>query len=65
MSAQLQPAAGEKPSWLFLTKPIYGLGLVHPANMTRPLSAVIVMLGSTSAGSTCFLLHNRTGGRHG
>ena len=44
MSAQLQPAAGEKPSWLFLTKPIYGLGLVHPANMTRPLSAVIVIV---------------------
>src|SRR5258707_4274949 len=27
-------------------------------------SAVIVRLGSTAAGSTCFLLHNRTGGRH-
>jgi hypothetical protein len=32
--------------------------------MPRPFSAVIVMLGSTTAGSTCFLLHNRTGGRH-
>jgi flavin-binding protein dodecin len=27
-------------------------GLVHPANLPRPFSAVILMLGSTAAGST-------------
>ena len=32
------------------------LGLVHPAIRQRPFSADIV-LGSTAAGSTCFLLH--------
>ena len=49
------PGAGETDLWP---------GLVHTANMPRHFSAVIEMLGSTAAGSTCFLLHNRTGGRH-
>jgi len=44
-------------SYWLLTKPIHGLALVYPANMPRPFSAVIVMLASTAAGSTCFLLH--------
>ena len=30
-------------------------GLVHPANVPCPFSAVIVMLGSIAAGSTCFI----------
>jgi hypothetical protein len=31
--------------------------LAYPAAMPRPFSTDIAMLGSTSAGSSCFLLH--------